>query len=140
MNSKETTQKRKNENLLIQEIKHSLKSIKNLLNITLLLGSLGFFLAGISSYRSQNIIEVIDADQIIFFPQGITMLIYGCIGLILSLNQILILNFGIGEGYNEFNKQLNLFTIVRKNSYSETIKVSFSISDIVRNITLKVKK
>ena len=140
MNSLETTQKRKNEAILTQEIKHSLKKIKNLLNTTLLSGSLGFFIAGISSYRSQNIIEIINTDQIIFFPQGLTMLIYGCAGLILSINQILILNFGIGEGYNEFNKQQNTFKLIRKSSYSETIKVSFLISDIVRNINLKVKK
>lgn len=42
------------------------------------------------------------------------MCFYGLIGVILSINQFLILYLKIGEGYNEFNKETGMMTIYRK--------------------------
>ena len=131
--------KEENNDIFIQEIKHSYKITKNVINVALLLGSLGFFFAGVFSYKSANLIEILDTSKIIFFPQGLTMTIYGGLGLVLSINQILIINLGLGEGHNEFNKQSNSLKIRRKNSYFETIEISFPLSDIVRTINLKLK-
>lgn len=65
------------ENILIENIKEENKLLKYLLNIVIFLGALGFFIVGVSSYIRHNLIVFLDASEIIFFPQGITMLIYG---------------------------------------------------------------
>lgn len=65
------------ENILIENIQEENKFNKYLLNLVIFLGALGFFIVGISSYLKYNLIVFLDASEIIFFPQGITMLIYG---------------------------------------------------------------
>lgn len=99
-----------NEDILKELIVESNKNTKHLFNGIIFLGSLGFLIVGISSYLKFNIFEMLNANQIIFFPQGITMFFYGLIGVFLSINQFLILFFGVGEGYNEFNKQTGMMT------------------------------
>lgn len=65
------------ENILIENIQEENRVLKYFLNIVILLGALGFWIVGISSYLKYNIIPFLDASEIIFFPQGITMTIYG---------------------------------------------------------------
>jgi len=65
------------ENILIENIEEENRVLKYLLNLVILLGALGFLIVGISSYLKYNLIPFLDASQIIFFPQGITMSIYG---------------------------------------------------------------
>jgi hypothetical protein len=124
---------------LVQRVNQSNKLTKSLLNFSILSGSLGFLIVSMSSYLNKNFINILDAHKIIFYPQGLTMMIYGCLGLILSINQILILQLGIGEGFNEFNKKTKMFKIVRKNSYSKNLELIYSIDDIVRGINIKIK-
>ena len=99
-----------NNNILRESIVEPNKNIKYLLNSILLLGTSSFLIVGISSYLKFNIIPFLDASQIVFFPQGITMCFYGLTGVILSINQFLILHLKIGEGYNEFNKETGKMT------------------------------
>jgi len=40
---------------------------------TILLASSGFFITGLSSYLQYNIINFLNANEIIFFPQGLVM-------------------------------------------------------------------
>jgi len=101
----------KNESILQEKISEPNKVIKYILNVIILLGASGFLIVGVSSYLRFNIISFLNANQIIFFPQGITMCFYGILGIILSLNQFLILKFKVGEGYNEFNKKTGMMTI-----------------------------
>lgn len=67
----------RDENILIESIQEENKLFKYSLNIVIFLGAFGFFVVGISSYIRYNLIPFLDASEIIFFPQGITMLIYG---------------------------------------------------------------
>lgn len=97
-----------NESILREKIIESNKNIKYLFTSITFLGALSFLLVGISSYLKFNIIPFLDSNQIIFFPQGITMCFYGSIGIVLSINQILILYSEVGEGYNEFNKKTGM--------------------------------
>lgn len=127
----------KKEEILIQKIKQSNKILKNILNIIILSGSLGFLIISISSYLNKNLIEFLDASKIIFYPQGLTMMIYGLLGVILSINQILTIQLRIGEGWNEINKKTNTIKIVRKNSHFENLELSYSLDDIVRDINVK---
>nr|AEW12946.2 photosystem I assembly protein ycf4 [Colacium vesiculosum] len=128
------------ENILIEKITEPNKNIKYLLNTILLSGALGFLTVGISSYLRFNIIAFLDSNQIVFFPQGITMCFYGLIGVILSINQFLILYLKIGEGYNEFNKETGMMTIYRKGFLGKDsdINIVHSLKDI-EAVKLEVK-
>lgn len=64
-------------NILIENIIEESRLLKYFLNMVILFGALGFFIVGISSYIKYNIIPFLDASEIIFFPQGITMVAYG---------------------------------------------------------------
>lgn len=79
----------------------------------LLLGGVGFFLAGLSSYLHINLLFVTDTSEIIFVPQGIALLFYGtgAIGFAFYILFTIILN--IGSGYNEFSKEESIVRIVR---------------------------
>lgn len=101
----------KSELILKEEIRESNKILKYLFNIIIFLGAFSFLMVGISSYIGFNIIAFLNASQIIFFPQGATMCFYGTLGIILSVNQFLILYWKVGEGYNEFNKNTGMMTL-----------------------------
>lgn len=137
LNATNTNEKKltfKNDKLLREEILENDKYLKWILNFTMLLGGLGFFVAGLSSYLKQNILFFINADQIIFFPQGLTMTFYGTCGIIVSINQIRILFLKIGEGFNEFNKEKGIMQIYRKGLLGKEsdINITHPLKDIVR--------
>lgn len=124
----------KNETIIREEILESDKYLKWVINSMMLLGGLGFFIAGLSSYLKQNLIYFINVDQITFFPQGLTMSFYGTCGILVSLNQIRILFFKIGEGFNEFNKEKGIMKIYRKGFLGKEsdINITHPLKDIVR--------
>lgn len=115
------------------------KLIKYILNLIILTGSLGFLIVGISSYIKYNLLIFLKADQIIFFPQGLTMCFYGFFGTIISINQTKILLTNVGEGYNEFDKEKDIMKIYRKglNGKNSDINITYSLKDILRNKTYK---
>lgn len=83
---------REEERSFIQEIKNNEGYTDVITSAIMFLGSVGFLIAGISSYMNQNLIEFLNAKEIIFFPQGITMCFYGLTGLIISSYQVRKLN------------------------------------------------
>jgi len=80
----------------------------------LLLGGLGFLLAGISSYFKVNLLLFTDTSDLVFIPQGLVMMFYGTLSLGFSIYIIITVLLDIGSGYNEYNKVENLVKIVRK--------------------------
>jgi Ycf4 len=82
--------------------------------IFLLLGGLGFFLAGISSYFNTNFLPFSNPSELVFIPQGLVMMFYGTLSLSLSVYISFTIILDIGSGYNEYNKLENLVKIVRK--------------------------
>lgn len=78
----------KTNNIYIKNIQNyeELKDI--FFTITMLLGSTGFLIVGISSYININLINFLNAKEIVFFPQGLTMSLYGSLGLIISSYQV----------------------------------------------------
>lgn len=81
----------KNEAIFIETIVNKNIYSDLLLNITLLTGSLGFLIVGISSFYKSNLLPILNAKEIIFFPQGATMSFYGTLGVIIGFYQLLIL-------------------------------------------------
>jgi hypothetical protein len=77
---------------------------------TLLMGSLGFFLVGISSL---DVIPFFKTPDIVFFPQGLVMCFYGILGFLISSYLWLVILWDIGNGYNEFNKETGQMKVFR---------------------------
>lgn len=134
-NKKNISNNIKDIGILEEKIKEENLIIKYFLNTVIFLGSFGFLTVGISSYLKLNIIPFLDASEIIFFPQGITMSIYGTLGLLLSINQILILYLKIGEGYNKFDKQKGTMEIYRRGfpGKNSDINITYPLNDILRS-------
>lgn len=125
---------KESEDVLLEQIKEPNLIIKYCFNCVIALGAIGFLIAGISSYLGYNIIHFLNAEEIIFFPQGITMCFYGTCGILVSINQFRILLSGFGEGYNEFDKTKGTVKIFRKgqsNSNSD-INIVYPLTDILR--------
>lgn len=123
----------KNQKILIEEIHQENKLIKWVYNITILLGGCGFSIVGISSYLKYNIIDFLNSDEIIFFPQGITMCFYGIFAILIGVNQIKITLNKTGDGYNEFNKEMGIMKIYRKGAKGKDsdINLIYPLTDIV---------
>nr|YP_009774105.1 conserved hypothetical plastid protein [Caulacanthus okamurae]QIZ74722.1 conserved hypothetical plastid protein [Caulacanthus okamurae] len=79
----------------------------------ILLGGLGFFLVGISSYLKTELLPFTHSSELLFIPQGIVMVFYGTIAVLISIFLWLTIIWNIGSGYNEFNNDKGLITIFR---------------------------
>nr|YP_009367440.1 hypothetical chloroplast RF4 [Sarcinofilum mucosum]ARK14447.1 hypothetical chloroplast RF4 [Sarcinofilum mucosum] len=95
-------------------------------------GGFGFLLTGLSSYLRFNLLPVIHAENINFFPQGLVMSFYGVLGILFSLYLGLTILFSVGEGFNEFNKELGIIRIFRWGfpGKNRRIDLSYSIDDV----------
>ena len=109
-------------------IKENITGARNLSSIIilfiLLLAGCGFFLAGLSSYLKINLLYITNTEEIVFIPQGITMLFYG-----------------IGSGYNEFSKLENIVRIIRLGfpGKNRTIFLSYEFKNI-KNLKFLLKQ
>lgn len=108
-------------------------------SVCLLVGGVGFLLAGMSSYFQVNLLPLIDPTQIVFLPQGLIMMFYGTLSLGLSLYSVATIVLDVGGGYNEYNKLENLVKIVRKGfpGNNRQILLTYPISTI-RAIGIKI--
>ena len=117
-------------------IKEEIVGARNISTIftmfVLFFAGLGFFLAGLSSYFHVNFLLITDTSQIIFIPQGITLLFYGTGALGISFYVLLTLIWNVGSGYNEFSKLDNIVRIVRLGfpGKNRTIFLSYEFQNI----------
>ena len=105
----------------------------------LLVGGIGFLLAGISSYFKINLLPFANPTELVFIPQGLVMMFYGTLSFGLSIYIIVTVLLDIGSGYNEYNKVENLVKIVRKGfpGKNREILLTYPISN-VRAIGIKI--
>lgn len=105
----------------------------------LLIGGLGFLLAGLSSYFKINMLPFANTTELVFIPQGIVMIFYGTLSLGISIYISITIFLNIGSGYNEYNKLENLIKIVRKGfpGKNRDILLTYSLSN-VRSIGIKI--
>jgi len=108
-------------------------------SLFLLVGGLGFLLAGISSYFKINLLFFTDTTELVFIPQGLVMMFYGTLSLGISIYTITTILLDIGSGYNEYNKTENLVKIVRKGfpGRNREVLLTYSFSNI-RAIGIKI--
>ena len=107
----------------------------------LFLGSLGFFLVGISSYLGRNLISLFPSQQIIFFPQGIVMSFYGIAGLFISSYLWSTIFWNVGSGYDRFDRKEEIVCIFRWGfpGKNRRILLRFLMKDI-QSIRIEVKE
>ncbi len=93
---------------------------------TVLIGSLGFLITGITSYFGMG------TNSIAFFPQGLLMSFYGSLGFFLSFYWWFLIFWNVGSGFNEFNKKENSLRIFRWGypGKNRRIDLSYSLGDI----------
>ncbi len=105
----------------------------------LLIGGLGFLLAGISSYLKTNLLPFANTMELVFIPQGLVMMFYGTLSLGLSLYLTITILLDVGSGYNEYNKIENLVKIVRKGfpGKNRDILLTYPLSN-VKAIGIKI--
>ena len=106
---------------------------------SLLLGGIGFLLAGLSSYFKINFLPFANPTELVFIPQGLIMIFYGTLSFGISLYIFLTVFFDIGSGYNEYNKIENIVKIVRKGFPGKNREILLTYSLInIRSIGIKI--
>lgn len=127
-------EKIKNKTILEENIIEENRALKYLINYIIFFGGFGFLITGISSFYRTNLIPFLNSNDILFFPQGLTMCFYGICGIIVGINQLRILILRIGEGYNKFDKENGTMEIFRKGfkGKNSDIKIIHPLSDILR--------
>jgi hypothetical protein len=95
-------------------------------SLVLLFAGLGFFTAGLYSYLKINITYFTDISTLKFVPQGLTMLFYGTIALVISFYNLLTIIWDVGSGYNELSLKDEKINIVRRGFPGINRKLFFS--------------
>lgn len=102
-----------NNNFIRENITGARNVSTNVTMVILFLAGAGFFIAGLSSYLRINLLKITETSEIIFIPQGITMLFYGTVAIGVAIYLLLTIIWNIGSGYNEFSKIDNSVRIIR---------------------------
>jgi hypothetical protein len=105
----------------------------------LLVGGLGFLLAGISTYLKIKLLPFSNTTELSFIPQGLVMIFYGALSLGISCYIIFTLILDIGSGYNEYNKIEKIVKIIRKGfpGKNRQVLLTYPLSNI-RSIGIKM--
>lgn len=105
------------------------------------IGGYGFFLTGLSSYFKINFLLFSNVKELTFIPQGITLLFYGSVGLILGIFLCLTILWDVGSGYNEYNKNLKKVFLYRQGFPGKNRSFALSLSfEEIRSIKVLVKE
>lgn len=109
--------------------------------LVLLFAGGGFFLAGLSSYLGINLLKITNTEEIVFIPQGITMLFYGTVAMGIGTYILLTIIWNIGSGYNEFSKNDNIVRLIRLGfpGKNRTIFLSYEFKNI-KNLKFLLKQ
>ncbi|CCH65251.1 photosystem I assembly related protein Ycf4 [Richelia intracellularis HM01] len=108
---------------------------------TLSLGSLSFFLAGLSSYIHTNLLLITDPTQLQFLPQGLVMGLYGLAGLLLSIYLWLTIIWDLGGGYNKFNRETGVVIIFRWGFPGKNRRIEINLCEHdIQSIRIKIKE
>ena len=120
-----------NKSLLRSYIKGSRGASNIFWAVIVSLGGLGFFLTGLSSYLKRNLLLLSNASTISFIPQGIVLLFYGTIGLLIGLFLFLTIWWNIGFGYNEYDQKFKKIILYRRSfpGPNRNLKLMFSFAE-----------
>jgi len=104
-------------------------------------GGFGFFLTGLSSYFSVPLLPFSDSSEISFIPQGIVLLFYGTVGLILGIFLTLTIWWNVGSGYNEYNRNKQEVKLYRKGFPGKNRELTFVFPfNKIKSIKMLIKE
>ena len=106
----------------------------------ILVGGSGFFIAGVSSYLKINLLPFVNSFEVLFIPQGIIMTFYGTVAVFISIFLWLTILFNIGAGYNKFDLDKSLITILRVGfpGKNRNVYLRYSLKEI-KAIKIKIQ-
>lgn len=107
------TQTTVDQNVKIEKILGSRRFSNYLWASVILGGGISFFIVGLSSYLNKELLPFTKSLNIAFIPQGIVMIFYGTIGILLSIFLWLTIIWDVGSGYNKFDNNKGIVTIFR---------------------------
>ena len=87
----------------------------------ILIGGLGFFITGLSSFSKTSVLPFVQFQTITFFPQGLVMSFYGVLGVLFSSYLWFTIICNIGSGFNEINKKERMVRVFRWGVFQEKI-------------------
>jgi hypothetical protein len=106
-----------------------------------LIGGVGFLLAGISSYLHVNLLPFSDPTRLVFIPQGIAMAGYGLAGTLFSLYLWLTILLDVGGGYNEFDKKAGTVKIFRSGFLGKNRRIELNCkTEDVQSVKVALKE
>jgi len=109
--------------------------------LTVSLGGTGFFLAGLSSFLNTNLLFFSDSSEISFVPQGIVLVFYGTVGLILGIFLSLTIWWNVGSGYNEYNRNNQQVTLYRRGFPGKNRELIFTFPfEEIKSIKMRIKE
>jgi hypothetical protein len=109
--------------------------------VTVSLGGFGFFLTGLSSFFNARLLPFADSNEISFIPQGIVLLFYGTVGLILGIFLTLTVWWNVGSGYNEYNRNKQEVKIYRKGFPGKNRELTFVFPfNQIKSIKMRIKE
>jgi hypothetical protein len=122
----------KSEFLWIETVVGSRRFSNVLWATIVLLGALGFILVGLSSYFNKDLIYFLPSQSITFTPQGLVMCFYGIGGFFFSLYLWFAIFWGVGSGYNEFDRREGVISIFRWGfpGKNRRIRIRFLVEEI----------
>jgi hypothetical protein len=109
--------------------------------LTVGLGGTGFFLTGLSSFFNTNLLFFSDSSDIAFITQGIVLLFYGTVCLILGIFLTLTIWWNVGSGYNEYNRNSQEVKIYRKGFPGKNRELMFKFPfEEIKSIKMSIKE
>lgn len=104
-------------------------------------GGLAFFITGFASFLQKSIFLFNPAKTIVFFPQGLIMCFYGCLGLLFGFYLWCTIFWKVGDGFNEFNKKQGFVRIFRWGLPGKNRRINFIYKmDQVEGVRVQLKE
>ena len=96
-------------------------------------GGTGFVLTGLSTYVGTSLVPYVHAESLRFFPQGLVMTFYGVLALLFSAYVTASILWGVGSGFNIFDKQRGYVRIFRWGfpGKHRTVDLRYALDDVV---------
>jgi hypothetical protein len=104
-------------------------------------GGLGFVITGVSSFIKVDTLPFLSSRNIAFFPQGLVMCFYGILGLLFSSYLWFAVFWGVGSGFNEFNKKAEFVRIFRWGFPGKNRRIDITYKmEIVEAIRVEIRE
>ena len=104
-------------------------------------GGLAFFITGFASFLQKSIFLFNQSKTISFFPQGLVMCFYGCLGLLFGLYLWCTIFWKVGDGFNEFNHHQGLVRIFRWGLPGKNRRIDFQYKiDEIEGVRVELKE